>query len=137
MKTTIKNLNPAKLYLLAAFAVLLAINTSCRKDTYSTPVQSGATKDLVAPSDFKWSTSKEITVTITGLQDVNPLVSNTLYIKSANGVTYYKDLLFMNQNYSLTLTVPVTETSLVLVYGSKTKTFDILSGSITYDYITE
>lgn len=110
---------------------------SCAKETLPSPEQSIATKDLSAPPDFDWKTYRNVTLNVTGLKEVNPEVTNTLYINSASGVTFYKDRLAMNQDYTLTFAVPATETSLVLIYGSKTKTLDIAAGTLTFDYITE
>jgi hypothetical protein len=137
MKTIMKRPVSAKIYLLAAFAALLALNISCRKEIDLVPVTSGPTQDLIAPSDFNWKTSKEVSVKIVGMREVNPLITNTLYVNSVSGSTIYKSLLAMSLDYTFRVTVPATEATLVLVYGSKTKTFDIASGEITFDYFVE
>ena len=71
------------------------------------------------------------------MKDVNPNISNTLYVKSSNGNVYYKDVLIMNNNYTLKFAVPTTETKIILIYGSKTATIDLLSNTITFDYIIQ
>ena len=114
---------------IALFLILIMILfTSCRKDFNVVPdITPKNTKDLVVNSNFDWKTSKEITLNVIGMKDVNPQISNTLYVESSNGGTvYYKDLLFMNKDYTLKFAIPSTETKVILVYGSKTKIIDLL-----------
>jgi hypothetical protein len=123
------------------FIAILFIVTlvSCQKDFNVTPDTTiKSTKDLKVSSTFDWKTSKEITLNIIGMTDINPKISNTLYVKSYVGdTTYYKNLLYMNSNYIIKFVVPTTETKVTLVYGSKTVTIDLVSNEITYDYITQ
>lgn len=124
------------------FLLLILIVTflaSCKKMDPVTPdTTSKTTKDLVINPTFDWKTSKEITLSIIGLKEVDSMIINTLYVKSSVGDTiYYKDLLIMNTDYIIKFSVPSTETKVILVYGSKTKTLDLLSNSITFDYIIE
>jgi hypothetical protein len=123
------------------FIAILFIVTlvSCQKDfnaTPDTPIKS--TKDLKVSSTFDWKTSKEITLNIIGMKDINPEISNVLYVRSSIGdTTYYKDLLYMNSNYTIKFAVPTTETKVILIYGSKIVTIDLITNAITYDYITQ
>lgn len=123
------------------FLLLILIVTflsSCNKIDNVTPdTYKSSTKDLIVQSNFNWKTSKEITLDVIGLKEVNPTISNTLYIKSSIGDTIYKDLLIMNTDYIIKFVVPSTETKVVLIYGSKTKTIDLLSNVISFDYIIE
>jgi len=89
-------------------------------------------------STFDWKTSKEITLNIIGLKKVNPQIINILSVKSFVGdTTYYKDFLKMNTDYVIKFNVPSTENKVIIIYGSKTKTIDLLSNEITFDYIIE
>jgi len=123
------------------FIAILFIVTlvSCQKDFNVTPDTTiKSTKDLKVSSTFDWKTSKEITLNIIGMTDINPKISNTLYVKSYVGdTTYYKNLLYMNSNYIIKFVVPTTETKVTLVYGSKTVTIDLVSNDITYNYIKQ
>ena len=125
-----------KLYI---FILLVATLVSCRKIDDVTPSDSPKpTKELNINSSFNWKTSKEVTLNVIGLKNVSPQIKNTLYINSTIGdTTYYKDLLIMNTDYTIKFTVPSTETKVVLIYGSKSKTLDLLSNEITFDYIIE
>ena len=110
---------------------------SCKKDYNVTPDKTTIpTKDMVVSSNFDWKTSKEITLNVIGMKDVNPSVSNIIYVKSfvnENSI-YIKDLLNMNTNYTIKFVVPQKETKVILVYGTKTKIIDLLSNTISYDY---
>jgi len=122
------------------FIIMLILVTfsSCRKNDTVTPDKPKSTKDLVVAPTFDWKTSKIITLNVIGMKDVNPQIINTLYVKSSVGDTiYFKDILTMNTDYTLSFSVPSTETKVILVYGSKTKTIDLLSNTITFDYIVE
>ena len=121
------------------FLILLVISlTSCQKNFDTVPDKPKTTRDLVVNPTFDWKTSKEITLNVTGMKGINPEISNTLYVKSSVGDTvYFKDLLIMSNNYTLKFSVPSTETKVILIYGSKTTTIDLLSNTITFDYIVE
>ena len=137
MKRILRVFKPGNMLLLASFAALLAISTSCRKEPLPVAEATSPTKNLSAASDFNWKTTKEITLSVIGMKDVNPSIANTLNVNSVNGVNFYKCLLSMSQDYTFKFEVPATESSLILVYGSKTQTVAITSSSITFDYITQ
>ncbi len=135
-----KNMTSLKSIKLIGFGLLFITFSlsSCQKDVPPAPdTTAGTTTELKVAADFDWKTSREITLNVIGLKEVNPAINNTFYVNSSAGVTYYKDLLTMNQDYTIKFAVPSTETTLVFNYGSKTKTVEITSSSLTYDYITE
>jgi len=122
------------------FILVLVMITfaSCKKDLNVTPDKTTSTKDMVVNSTFDWKTSKQITLNVIGLKDINPNISNVLYIKSSNGDTiYYKDVLVMYNDYILKFAVPQTETKVILVYGSKTQIIDLLTNTIMFNYIIQ
>jgi len=132
-------MNSIKKITLTGLALLFFIFSlsSCKKDLPPAPEKVWNTTDLNVSADFDWKTSREITLNVVGLKEVNPAITNTLYVNSSAGVTYYKDLLTMSKDYTIKFTVPSTETSLVLKYGTKTSTLPITSNILTFDYITE
>jgi len=120
------------------FILLIITLISCKKVDINPSDTPKPTKELIVNSNFDWKTSKEITLNIIGLKSVNSQILNILYVKSSIGdTTYYMDILVMNADYIIKFTVPTTETKIVLVYGSKTKTIDLLSNEIAFDYIIE
>ena len=118
------------------FSFLFLFLVSCNKDSSTITENSiKSTKNLTAQSKFDWKTSKEITLTIIGMTNINPNITNVLLVKSSNGDTvYYKDILVMLNDYTLKFSVPTIETKVILIYGSKTATIDLLSNTITYNY---
>ena len=134
-----KNLNSIKKISIAGFGfiVFAFFLSSCQKEILPTPDQSGGVQTLKVSSGFDWKTVRDITINVTGLKEVNPEITNTLYVNSVSGFTFFKDNLAMNSDYTIRFSVPAGETSLVLKYGSKAKTLEITSGILTFDYITE
>jgi hypothetical protein len=137
MKNLIIKLGFLRITLLA-FAFITLLFTGCKKDPVVDPVNPPSTVDeLKVDPNFDWKTTKEITLSVIGLKEVNPAISNTLYVKSSKGDVYYKDLLKMNSDYTIKFTVPSTETSVTIVYGSIFKPIALASGTIMFNYITE
>ena len=129
-----KIVNMKKLLIL----ILLATTVIACKKADTNPDPSNSTKDLVASSNFDWKTTKEITLDVIGLKSVNPEIKNILYVNSSIGDTvYYNNLLFMNTDYQIKFSVPSTENSVTLKYGTKVMDIDLVSNYITFDYIIE
>lgn len=123
------------IFILIMFTVLIS---SCKKDNITPDPIKPSTKDVIADPNFDWKTTKEITLNVIGLKQVNPNISNVLQIKSSNGDTiYYKDIIKMNSDYTIKFAVPSTETKVILTYGTKTQTINLTSNSITFDYIIQ
>lgn len=122
------------------FSILLisVIFVSCKKNDNVVIEKPKSTKDLVANSTFDWKTTENISLNIIGMKEINPNIKNTLMIKSIYGdTTYYKDILYMNNDYVLNFVVPSIEKSIVIIYGSKIDTIDLTSNTINFDYIIE
>lgn len=116
--------------------LILSIFVSCTK--IDDPIPAKSTTDLVASPNFNWKTTKEITLQIVGMKEINPIVKNTLSVSSTSGgFVYYKDMLYMSNDYTLKFDVPSTETSITVCYGSKSTKIDLHSNEIIYDYITQ
>lgn len=111
---------------------------ACKKIDNVEPTSSKNTTEVVAPSTFNWKTTKEITLNIVGMKDVSSDIKNTLYIKSSDEKTvYYSDMIKMNSDYVIKFAVPSTETKVVIIYGSRSQIVELLSNTITYDYIIQ
>lgn len=117
--------------------LLIGMFISCKKVDDVAPEPPKTTKDLVVSSSFNWKTSEDITLNIVGMKDINPNISNILYVKSPNGIVYYKDQFIMANDYVVVFNVPQTENRIIISYGSKTKTIDLIGNNITFDYIIE
>lgn len=110
---------------------------ACKKENIEpTPVKD--TTQIHAPSTFNWKTSKEITLNVVGMKDISSSIQNTLYVKSSDEKTvYYTDVIKMNTDYSIKFSVPSTETSVKIVYGSRSSSIELISSTITYDYLIQ
>ena len=120
--------------------VILGVLTlsGCKKTESSVSPETPQTIfDLKVSLDFNWKTVKAVTVNISGLP-VPVKVRNTFYVKSADGkAIYYNDLLEMDQNYTIQVSVPSYETQIVASYGTISKTLDISGSTVSFDYIVE
>jgi len=123
-----------KLQSLLIFAVLAAfVFTSCSKnnDTVSTPTKLA---DLKASSTFNWSTGKTVDVTITGLPTVEK-VNSTLTIGLADGTVLFSRMHSMDENLTVSVIVPTTQTALTLKYGANTYTVAIVNGHASFTFV--
>ncbi len=120
----------------AILLMIIASASSCRKEALTKPDQPGNTQSLKVSPAFDWKTSREITLNITGMKDLSPDVSNTLYVKSSKGDIIYKDYLQMNLDYTIKFVVPATETGITLVYGKKIVPAALSSSTLSFNYIT-
>lgn len=118
------------------YIAILLIFVSCQKE-YNIE-QPHEILNLNVSSNFDWKTSKEISLNVIGIKEIDTTISNILYVKSSVGDTvYYKDFLKMSKDYDIKFVVPSTETKVILVYGSKTKMIELQENKISFDYITE
>jgi hypothetical protein len=127
-------------FLLSAilFTSILAL-TSCINeidgpDDFSKEAKS--MNELKVSSDFKWSTAQAIEISITGLpvlQGVAPSKA-TLLLKGEKDV-YYMGFHAINENLNLKISVPSTEKSINLKFGSIEQTLSIENNKVLFSYI--
>jgi hypothetical protein len=127
-------------FLLSAilFTSILAL-TSCINeidgpDDFSTGSKS--MNELKVSSDFKWSTAQAIEVSITGLPALKGVAPSkaTLVIKGEKDV-YYTGFHAINEDLSLNLSVPSTEKSINLKFGSIEQVVSIENNKVLFSYI--
>jgi hypothetical protein len=114
------------------------ILSGCRKtESPVIPETQETIFDLQVSPEFDWKTMKTVSVNISGLS-VPVKIRNTFYVKSVDGkAIYFNDLLEMDQNYTLRVTIPAYVTQMVASYGTISKTLDINGNAINFDYIVE
>jgi hypothetical protein len=129
------------LLILASIAVLGL--SSCKKDwmekvTPETKTQEVSKfSELKVQENFDWKTSKEFSLSVTGLQTIAK-VNGTLVVTSDDGkITFYQGNHAMDQSFVTKFNVPVHIKGIVVNYGSITKNFSTNSNQIQFDYITE
>lgn len=118
--------------------IISSIMIACQKTENIEPTTPKNTIEVVAPSNFDWKTTKEVTLKIIGMKDINPNIKNQLYVKSSDEkIVYYNDIINMNFDYTIIFSVPSTETNIIIEYGSKSQRINLLTNDIIYDYIVQ
>lgn len=120
-----------------SFFILLALAlSSCLTAKFDEPAPSkGATnmKELVAPTNFSWTTSQQVEVSIIGLPTTIPITS----MLKLEGKTdaYYTGSHLMSANQTLVLSIPASEKELTLSYGSVVLKSAITDGKVSFSLI--
>ena len=107
--------------------------TGCKKSENTAPLPK-TLNDLNAADSFKWSTGSPVELKITGLPTVVP-VKSTLAVGRIDGTVLFTSLHLMSEDLTLTLTVPSTDTELILQYGTVTYHVPILSQMASFSFI--
>ena len=105
-----------KIFLILSGALMMLAG-ACTKD--APYVQKEKSTDLVVPGDFKWKTTDDLTVNITGLP-LSVDFFTMLTISGQDGSTYFSGYYNMKENLSMKLVVPSTVTELILTCGKRT-----------------
>ncbi len=102
---------------------------SCKKDREpQVEIKPQSTDEITVPGDFRWNTSKDIQLTVSGKS--NGLVE----ILSTKGIVYWKSFIAANQESIIKFSLPTYETSLQLRYMNQTVEIEIQSASLTYNF---
>jgi hypothetical protein len=130
------DMKAAKLIAIILFTSVVSI--SCVKqnlpDAGTLPTDKQKLADAKVPSDFNWSTGKNVELTITGLPTILP-VKNTLTISLPDGNKLYNAYHEMSVNLKLTLVVPATVNELKLKYGSFDEILKIVNNKAEFSFI--
>lgn len=123
------------------FCSLLMLIAGCKKElTLVNPEDDPTIEnplELEVSNSFDWKTTRGITLEVTGLP-LPVIIRNTLQVKSTDEVkVYLKNQLFMDQNYTLKITVPAYEKELLITYGSIRKVVDATPDVIHFNYLSE
>ena len=108
--------------------------TGCKKSEVVTPEPATTLNDLKASPTFGWSTGNPVEFNITGLPTIVP-VKSTLTISRTNGETLFSSMHQMDQNLTISLTVPSTEKELTLKYGSVSYPVAIINHQAVFSFI--
>lgn len=111
-----------------------SILSACVKEPLQTPPVS--IQDQVIPQSFDWSMVQSVTVNVTGLNTPVP-ITNSLQVANESGNFYLRKLALMSDTLSLTISVPKAVSTLVVSYGTISKTLNIVQGTVSFDYLTE
>ncbi len=110
--------------------------TGCKKAEVATPVTPlpKTLNELKASDAFSWTTGNTVEVMITGLPTSVP-VRATLTISLADGTILFSKLHPMDQNLTISLTVPSTDKELTLKYGSVSYPVAIVNNQAAFSFI--
>ena len=129
---------------ITVLAILMGIIsvTSCKKDVdlqNPTPVVPGSAasfKEMKVNPAFNWKSARVVSLKIEAL--ILPIkISNTLVVKAESGEVIFKKLQNMDETYIGYLTLPNSMNKVVVSYCSITKTVDIVSNTINFNFVTE
>lgn len=115
---------------------LLITLSSCLTSKFEEKAPSvGATNmnELIAPTNFNWTTSQQVEVSIIGLPTAIP-INNTQKIAGKNN-SFYTGRQLMSTNHTLVLSVPTSEKELTLSYGTIILKSTITNGKASFSLI--
>ena len=117
------------------FALSGILFTGCKKNEGTPPESLPKTlNDLKASETFNWTTGTPVEISITGLPTLTP-VSSTLTIGLIDGTTLFSKLHLMDQNMTITLTIPSAEKEIILKYGSVVYHVAIVNKQAVFSFI--
>lgn len=111
--------------------------SSCQKQPVSpytpeTPVT--GMNNLVASQSFDWKIIKQVTIDISGFSSQVP-ITNTLKVSDESGNVYLSTKTFMSEDVSYEISIPSYLTTLIVSFGTVSKTLDISNGRVLFDYV--
>ncbi len=126
------------IYILLALGCFLQF-TACKKTdtpapapTTTTPVDKFA--DIKTSASFDWSNSQSINLQVVGLSTIiND--KNFLKVMSADGQqVYFTQYISINQSINPAFSIPRGTTSVLVTFGSISKTVSIANNKAVFDY---
>ncbi len=117
---------------LFAIGALIAL-ASCNKDGDDTPINNNPDdfKDMVVQDNFNWRTSDEVTLNEEGLPTDYP-ASATLKVKRITGTEIYKRFTGIDESFSIELTIPETESQVIVQFNTIVDTVDIATANFSF-----
>jgi hypothetical protein len=126
-----------KYFLIASLATFVGLS-SCKKEFDTTTPQKKVTNinDLNPSQSFDWSTTKHVTLNVTG-QPVPVSIKRLLVVKDADGTVYFNYYHKMSDNLSINFSLPAHVTKVKVEYGSIVKDADIQGNIIKFKFSPE
>ncbi|MDD2798328.1 MAG: LruC domain-containing protein [Bacteroidales bacterium] len=120
---------------LLSFITVIFAATSCTDFTIDDLKPSDNAQNfnqMVAPTNFKWTTTQIVTINLIG-QTTSAPIESTLSIEGLGG-SYFKSLYKESNKQTLKLTIPSNEKNLTLKFNSQEQKVVIASGKADVDF---
>jgi hypothetical protein len=121
-----------KINLLVTMIIGIVIFSSCQKEEVQAPVIDAKKpqnmSELLAIPSFKWKTTKNYQITLTG--NYNDVVT----VKSKSGVVFHKSFMKAAAAYKINLTLPASEKTVQLIYHGQDVECTLTQTTINYSF---
>ncbi len=91
--------------------------------------------DLKVTTSFTWATTKTIAVKVNGFEGDTPIRKSLVLSGKNMPGSYYRGNHLMSESFNVNLTIPTALDSLVVTYGSVSKTYAVSGPEIEVDYV--
>ncbi len=137
MDIWVRNSHLMKKLILFFFAFAIIFASSCKKELIG-PVNNGADNlnDIQVEPSFNWSTGQVVDINIIGLPTTIP-VKSTLVISLNDGAVLYQCSHAMNIDVTINVTIPTTETQLLLKYGKIEYVVPVVNNHANFSFIPQ
>lgn len=121
---------------LLGLIVLLVVGCTKSIDKVNTaaPVPAPLTS-IIVERNFNWSSTKQFSLSVTGLSTVNTVAGTFSVIDLKTGATFYSGSHKLSDNLSLKLNIPTATDSLQIRFGSIKKNYSASGKSVQTDYL--
>ena len=122
----------------AFLGLVVLLATGCTKTAdkviTAAPVNVPLTS-ITVERNFNWSSTKQFSLTVTGLSTVNTVTGTFSVIDLKTGATFYSGSHKLSDNLSLKLNIPTATDSLQIRFGSIKKNYSASGKSVQTDYL--
>jgi len=91
--------------------------------------------DLKVSTSFTWATTKTVSVKVSGFEGDAPIRKSLVLSRKNMPGSYYRGNHLMSESFNVNLTIPTALDSLVVTYGSVSKTYAISGPEIEVNYV--
>lgn len=107
---------------------------SCSLKDGESPANENLENEMQANPDFSWSTTKQVTIEIKGLE-LPVSISRKLVLSTGEDGVFYSGTQLMNEDFSYAVELPNHIKSVSMQFGTIEKTQDVTGKKITFDYL--
>ena len=116
-----------------ATVVIIICHSSCNVKDLESP-RDNLKNEMKADLNFSWSTTKQVTIEIKGLQLPVPILRKLTLSTGEDGV-FYSGTQLMNENFNYSVELPNHIHSISMQFGEIMKTREVTENKISFDYL--